>query len=154
MDDQAMRTYLGDHLLGARAVTEVVQRRIDRGDGPDYLTTFLTELEQERGIVEDLLDEFGGSSLPKQAVGWVAEKLGQVKLQLDAVIDGDLRDLLELELFRTGVEGKGCLYRSLRALTADPRIAAVDVDALVDLAARQAEELERHRLAAALAALT
>jgi hypothetical protein len=155
VDHAALRTYLEDHLTGARTVIELVEHRLDRGAGPDYLAQFLEEIRSERQVLQGLADAVGDPAGPaKQAAGWVAEKVGRVKLALDEVLAEGLRDLLELELCTTGVEGKRRLYRSLQAMAGDPLLAEVDVDGLLALADRQAEELERHRLAAAIAALS
>ncbi|WP_370325842.1 hypothetical protein [Euzebya sp.] len=145
--------YLNDHMLGARTVVELVAHRIERGDGPAWLQQFHAELQRDLGVVEQLAGRFETPKAPKQAVGWVAEKVAQLKLKVDAMADETIRDLLELELMRTGVEGKACLWRSLLDFADDPRIADIDLTALIDRAAAQADELEVHRRESARAAL-
>ena len=105
-------------------------------------------------VLRGLADDVGRASAPKQAAGWVAEKAAQLKLVADGHADQDLRDLLELEAMRTGVEGKRCLVRSLRQLGEDPRLARIDLESWEDQVDEQAVQLERIRLAAARAALT
>ncbi len=154
MNEMHLKVYLDDHLMGASTVIELVRRRLDRDDAPPWLHTFLQELQEEREVLQTLARAIGGQASPvKQAAGWVAEKAAQLKLTADAQSDGTLRDLLELETMRTGVEGKRCLIRSLRCLEDDPRIAQVDLDWWQDLAEAQAERLEALRLQAVMAAI-
>ena len=154
MNEAVLKIYLDDHLVGANAVTEMVRRRLDRGDGPMWLNVFLSQLEEEAAVLRDLADEVGRASAPKQAVGWMAEKVAQLKLMADGHADESLRDLLELEAMRTGVEGKRCLVRSLRQVKDDPRLSGMDLESWEQQVDEQATQLERFRLDAARDALT
>lgn len=152
MDDTSLRTYLQDHLAGATGVIELVDRRRSR-EPEAWLDRFRAQLATEHDIVTSLAEQLDSRAHPvKRSAGWMAEKAAQAKLVLDGRGDDALRDLLELEVMRTGVEGKRCLWRTLGELTDDDRIAAIDLDRLRTWAEQQAEELERRRLAAARAA--
>ena len=84
-----------------------------------------------------------------QVVGWLAERMSQIKLQGEALRDGALRDLLELETLSIGVHGKQRLWRSLSAIRdGHPALQALDLDALLETGERQLEIVERHRRAA------
>ncbi len=151
--DQNLAVYLQDHMTGARTVIEMVQRRMDRDDTSPWLHTFASELEEERQMLEGLAERVGSVGMLKQTAGRIVEQMAQVKLQIDGRLDDSLRDLLELEAMRTGVEGKRCLIRSLMALLPDPRLDGVDLSWWESLAKGQAERLEQLRVAAATDAL-
>ncbi len=151
---KTMSTYLEDHLTGATLVIELVDRRRKRDDVEAWMHEFHAQLLSSRRIVQSLADQFStGASHIKQAAGWAAEKAAQVKLALDGDGNEDLRDLLELETMRTGVEGQKCLWRSLQRLD-DERVGAVDIEAHLRTADEQADTLEQFRLDAAVRALT
>lgn len=117
----------------------------------DYLRTFVAELEEERAELHRVMDAFGlQRDKVKDAMGWVAEKAGRLKLNGQLTGYSPLSRLWELEGLMLGVTGKRSLWRSLkRSVGEDPRLGTIDLDHLEKQAQAQLEELERHRLEAA-----
>lgn len=149
-----LRTYLEHHLTGANAVIDLVARRVDDGDGDPWMAQFLRELRDEAAQLRRLADRLPAPQLPHRILGRVAIRGARIRLAFESLRRGEeFRDLLELEMVRTGVEGKQCLWRSLLALDDDPALADLDLDALLRQAHDQATRLERRRTDAARAAL-
>ena len=93
-------------------------------------------------------------SVPRQAAGWLAEKLTQLKVRLDDPATGTLRRLEALEVLAAGIDGKRALWRSLRvAAEGVPGLQDSDYDRLEQRAVEQREVVEGLRLEAAKAAL-
>ncbi len=155
MPDHAdLRVYVEDHLTGANAVIDLVRSRLDRGDPDPWLRRFLAELEQERQVLEDLADDLVAMRLHHRVLGRLATLAARVVLRLEELQHDDaLRDLLEFETMRVGLEGKRALWRTLDLLRDDPVVAKVDVATLDAQAADQVEQVERRRLEAAGTAL-
>lgn len=142
--------YLQDHLGGAAGAIDLLRRRLDDGRGDGELRELLGGIESHRESLEALMRdlEIDRSKL-HQVVGWLAERMSQIKLQGEALRDGALRDLLELETLSIGVHGKQRLWRSLSAIRdGHPALQALDLDALLETGERQLEIVERHRRAA------
>jgi hypothetical protein len=115
----------------------------------------IEEIEADRRILHEIMDRLEARRDPvKMAFGWVAEKAGRLKPNGRILGYSDLSRLEELEGLSLGVEGKAAMWRSLRTLSgADGRLADVDFDQLIGRARSQRTGLERHRRAAAAAAL-
>jgi hypothetical protein len=76
--------------------------------------------------------------------------VGRLKLNGTVLRRSPLSDLIELEAMRLGIEGKGCLWRSLRMLAGtDSRLETSEFEELETRAHAQIYELETMRLAAA-----
>lgn len=96
------------------------------------------------------MDALGTTQNPvKKVVARMGEKVSQLKMD-----DGYLGDLLTLETLSLGIEGKACLWKSLKQVN-DSRAAfsSVDFDALIKRAEGQRSAVEDWRLAVATAAL-
>jgi hypothetical protein len=90
----------------------------------------------------------------KQAAGWIAEKVGQVKFSGVASGDDAHGTFMALESLTLGVAGKACLWKALREVEDEyPPLAAADLDSLIARAESQHSTLERERLAASRRAL-
>ncbi len=86
----------------------------------------------------------------KVAGGWLAEKLGRLKMNGQVLGYSDLSRLEELEGLCLGVEGKLSGWRTLATLAnSDPRLSPIDFAQLEQRARAQRTDLERHRLEAA-----
>jgi len=82
--------------------------------------------------------------------GWLAEKVGRLKLNGRIAGYSPLSRVVELEALGLGVEGKRALWRALAAEAArDARLEGVDLTALGSRAERQRRLIERERLRAA-----
>jgi|SRR5262245_31203383 len=81
---------------------------------------------------------------------WTAERLGRLKLNGRLLRRSPLSRVLDLEAMLLGVEGKAAGWRTLRARAeSDTRLDAGRLDALIDRAYLQIDELERLRVKAA-----
>ncbi len=154
MDVKLLGIYLNDHLAGALAGLELARRaeRENRGNPlGDFLATLLTELEQDRAVLEQVMralkvprDTF------KQSAAWLVERLGRLKLNGRIVRYSPLSRLVELEGLCLGSQGRRAMWRALRRLARTERyLASFDFEALVERAEMQWRTLERWRLQAA-----
>jgi hypothetical protein len=85
----------------------------------------------------------------KRATTWLAEKASRVKFDEHLTGSAELSRVLELEAMSLGIEGKLSLWKSLKAVaSADPRLAARDLDRLIARAREQLDGLEVRRLEA------
>ena len=156
IDLDALRSYVGDHLAGSRAGTEVAERCADGSDGEleGYLRGFLDELAQESATLRTTLDRLEVSPpLSRQAV----TKAGAVVNVVRELLPGGyhaLDRLRDLEALCVGVWGKRLLWSTLlRAATADERLADLPYGELADQAERQERDLLVWRDRAAAEAL-
>jgi len=100
------------------------------------------------------MDRFGArEDHVKVAIGWVAARASQLKFKGELRGYTPLSLLEEIETLSLGVEGKLALWQALRRTQAgDPRLGAIDLDALIDRAGSQRARLEQERMRAAEAA--
>jgi hypothetical protein len=156
--DTALRIYLNDHAAGALAALELARRCRSSNERTPlgmYLASLIEEIEADRRVLDQVMERVGARRDPlKQAAGWLAEKLGRLKLNGRIFGYSDLSRLEELEGLCLGIEGKAALWRSLQSLSErDGRLADLDFSTLLTRARAQRTALERHRRAAAAAAL-
>jgi hypothetical protein len=109
------------------------------------------EIEEDQEIVKSLLRSGGGNeSRLRKAAAWLAEKVGEAKLQLDDTGNGQLRLLEGLETLGLGIQGKLGLWRALRAAsTPESELGALDLPRLERRALDQFARVEAQRLEAA-----
>jgi hypothetical protein len=154
-----LATYLNDHLGGSTGGVELARRaaRANRGNPYGQLLERIThEIEEDIDSLRDVMRRLDvGEDRFKQAAGWSGEKLGRLKLNGQLLGYSPLSRFVELEALVLGVSGKLALWLALqRALEQDPRLAGVDLEALIERARTQRRELEGARRQAAVAALT
>jgi hypothetical protein len=149
---KSLSAYLNDHLVGETLGVELASRASSKNkDKP--LGTFLLllswELEEDRDSLVELMGELG---IRRKRVGgiWggIADKAGRLRLTGSSPLSA----LGELESLDLRINGKLDMWNALRSSVGD-RVVGVDFDALIGRAERQAEALERRRLAAAADAL-
>jgi hypothetical protein len=142
--------YLDDHLAGATAGVELAAKLGSDHEDP-ALAALAEEIRQDRAALEELMERLEIQKNPlKQVVGWVSEKLTRLRFNEQLTGSADLSRLLQIEALSLGVEGKLLLWRALKEIAAmDARLAATDLDNLIDRARRQRETLEPYRLDAA-----
>lgn len=151
--------YLNDHRAGAVAGLELAKRTLDNNRGTEYeafLDRLAADIEEDRVTLEDLMERSGIPKSPvKPAVAWASERIGRLKLNGAITGYSPLSRLIELEGLRLGVQGKLCLWRSLRH-TRPPELKVTDeeLDGLIARAEAQIDGLEEHRLQAAATALS
>jgi hypothetical protein len=158
MSEAGMDTYLNDHLAGAASGSELAEWIRDRADGTklgEIMGSIAEQTEQDRQSLTDLMERMGVTRSPvKQAAGWIAEKVGQVKFSGVASGDDVHGTFMALESLTLGVAGKACLWKALKEVEDEyPPLAATDLDSLIARAESQRSTLERERLAASRRAL-
>jgi hypothetical protein len=158
LGDDRLSIYLNDHLAAATAGTNLARRAAGSNEGTDYgpgLEAVANEIEQDRAALVDVMQRLSvGHDHLKTAVAWGAERAGRLKFNGQLLGYSPLSRLEEIEALSLGVEGKLALWRALRSTQgSDPRLAEVDLDALIDRARSQRRRLERLRTRAADEAL-
>jgi hypothetical protein len=146
--------YLNDHLTGATIGVELVKRARSENKGTElgsFLAELCNELVEDRRALMSLMRDLGiAPSRAKIAAGWIAEKLGRLKLNGEVKEYSPLSRLLELEGLTSGVEGKLGMWLALQEIRdQDERLQSAPLDDLIARARSQSARLEPHRLAAA-----
>lgn len=150
MDDNALGTYLNDHLGGAAFGSDLARKLESEGDASlkADMAEVAPEIEADRETLAGLMDQLEMTQNPvKQVTGWVAEKVGRVKLSGMSSGDEDLGTFLSLEALSLGIEGKRSLWVALQEVQSlDPRLQEVDLPTLITRAESQRGVVERHRI--------
>lgn len=158
MSTDTLEIYLNDHLAGATAAIQLIERmQSDHADDQlaKQLAQLHNEIEDDRDTLRSIVDSVEARQhRVKHVAAAVLEQLGQLKLSKAATGSIELTRLLELETLYLGVHGKRALWRALRAVAVrQPTLATYDCDDLIDRANRQLEVLDGLRIEAATAAL-
>ena len=156
MSTDPLATYLQDHLAGAAAAIELLEMLRDQHEAEsvgDLAAQLVAEVEADRGVLEALARRVAeGSSLLKDATGWLGAKISQLKLGRPPA--GTLGTFQALETLALGVLGKLALWRALLEVApSDARLRGVDFQALAERAQAQHARVEGQRLALARTAL-
>jgi hypothetical protein len=156
MKDDALHTYLEDHLAGAASAIEVIEMLRDQHAGHslgDFAGRLLADVESDREVLDGLVRTVGGgASLLKNATGWLGAKLSHLKLGHSTA--GPLGTMQAVETLALGVLGKLALWRALIEIApSDTRLSGVDLRGLAARAEAQHARLEEQRLALARTAL-
>jgi hypothetical protein len=154
--DTYLGIYLNDHLAGATAGLELAKRVLQATEGTDlgtFMRRLVDEIEEDRETLRDVMAEVdAGEDRLKVAGGWIAEKLGRLKLNGEILGESPLSRVVELESLSLGVEGKRVMWVALLH-TRPERFGAHRLQELIARAERQRDGLEEHRRQAAGAAL-
>ena len=145
----ALAAYLREHLTGADAAIEVVERlRLTHAGSQEgrLFASLFDEFREEREVVRLLLEQIG--AWPQS----VKRLAGQAAVAAHMLAGGGERG--DLSLFRTleslavGVQAKRCLWRALESLLGDEPIpSARSLGGLEAMAVRQWEAIEERRRA-------
>jgi hypothetical protein len=152
--NDALARYLNDHLAGSVVALGLLEHlAADRAGTPDVavLNGVRAEIEADRDVLLELMAQLEiAPSQPRQATGWLVEKVSELKLRLDDSDDGALRRLEGLETVSLGIEGKRGLWHAL-AVAADSAamLPPLDYPELVRRADAQRRVVEELRLQAA-----
>lgn len=116
--DRYLSIYLNDHLAGATAGVELARRAVgsnrDRLELSEMLEGVCAEIEADRETLERVMDRLTvRRSTVKPAAGWLAEKLGRLKLNGQLHGYSPLSRVVELEGLCIGISGKIELWRAL-----------------------------------------
>ncbi|HEV7861977.1 MAG TPA: hypothetical protein VGR20_04725 [Acidimicrobiia bacterium] len=157
-EPQPLEVYLNDHLGGATGACEVTRNAVEKfatSSHRNFLSEFLTEVEEDRATLEEMIRAVGGQPNPmKQAGAWLMEKVSRIKLSPGGTGSEEMSALLTLEMLCIGVEGKICLWAALQQIRGDvEELSAFDLDDLMARAQSQRQGLEKERLTAARPAL-
>ena len=152
--DRLLEIYLADHLAASTAGLALARRSAESNAGTalgDALRRLSTEIEEDRRTLQTIVAELGcRESKAKDAVAWVGEKVGRLKLNGQLRGYSPLSRILELETLSVGVAGKLALWESLESVPSlRARLSAFDLDQLAERARRQRAEIEEHRINAA-----
>lgn len=152
--NRLLEIYLTDHLAAATAGVALARRTAGNNAGSEFggvLRRLAREIEDDRRALEAIVLQLGfRGSKTKEAVAWVGEKVGRLKLNGQIRGYSPLSRVLELEALAVGVGGKLALWETLLELPGIPeRLSAFDLHDLVERARRQRAEILEHRLRAA-----
>ena len=154
MDNLA--TYLNDHLAGSTTGRELAKRTLSNNRGTQFEPTLqwlLGQLVEDRQTLLDIMRAVGApEDHLKKLAAFALERAGRLKLNNSLLSYSPLSRLVELEGLLVGVNGKLAGWRSLQQLD-DERLAAFDLEALVQRALEQRERVEEQRREAARVAL-
>ena len=159
MSTEIFTKYLNDHLAGSVAALELVDhlRGAAKGTQRERLLDVLrSEIEEDQQILRTLLDRAGATeSKIRKAAGWLAEKLGEAKLQVDDPGSGELHWLEALETLALGIQGKLSLWHALEVAANEgkPELRGLDLSRLKHRARDQHGRVEAERLRVAKGAL-
>lgn len=157
--DKLLHIYLADHLAGASVGQELAKRCLasneDNALGEHLRQVLAPAIEGDKRTLESIMDELHAPRRRwKQTAARLAEKGGRLKLNGQLKGYSPLSRLLEVEGLCLGIEGKLSLWRALQQVSSSSgRLQRFDLEALIESAKEQREDMERHRLAAAEEAL-
>ena len=139
------------------AALELVDRlaQLCRGTEREKLFRGLqAEIEEDQAVLKQLIRAIGGKeSKVRKAAAWLAEKIGEAKLDLDDTGGGELRLLEALETLELGIQGKLGLWRALETASAGtPELGRLDWSRLQRRARDQFDRVEAQRLQVAKSA--
>ena len=154
MANKHLAIYLNDHLAGATGALELLAH-LQEGHAAtplgDALTQLHAEIEADRQELEHLIDRLDiGVSSPRKIGVWLAEKLAQLKLQMDDKANGSMHLFEGLEALALGIQGKRGLWQVLAAVSrAAPELGELDYHQLIQRSEDQYRRAEALRLQSA-----
>ena len=149
LSSELLPIYLNDHLAAATAGCDLARRAAGANQGAelgDFLDWFAAEAEADRAQLEDVMHRLDVGRDPlKVGAGWLAEKLGRLKLNGRLLEYSPLSRVVELEALIAGSMARLSLWRTLAAAAPeDPRLADIDFVLLVERVGEQLSGLIRH----------
>src|SRR4051812_20273495 len=151
--------YLNDHLAGATAGVELAKRVTGAHEGMPVaapLQRLTAEIIEDRQALVAIMTSVDVTPQRyKRGAAWLAERVGRLKLNGHVLSRSPLSSLVELEMLRLGVEGKGAGWRTLlQRAPHDDRLDTDRLEGLLDRACRQSAELEELRAQTAASVIT
>ena len=142
-----LELYLSDHLTGATAgVNRIERMAADYVDTPVYaeLATVAAEIRSDRELLRNVIEDLGLARKPyRQAVAWVGERVGRLKLNGRVLERSPMTMLLEAELMRSAVVGKLGGWQTIREHAEDLQLDPQVFEDLIASSHRQLETLDR-----------
>ncbi|HLV20806.1 MAG TPA: hypothetical protein VKZ49_07985 [Polyangiaceae bacterium] len=150
-----LHIYLHDHLGAAAAGAELARRaaavEANTEIGP-ALRKLASDIQHDRKQLRAAMVALGAKPRAPlhEGLGWLAEKLGRLKLNGRIVSRSPLSRLMEIEGLHAGVMAKRGVWQTLQELRQnEPRLAECDVEGMLARADDQARRLrELHHYAA------
>jgi hypothetical protein len=147
---EGLPTYLNDHLAGATAARDLIERVAKDAEGTSlgaFLTTLLYDIEADRTDLRAIMRRLDVDERRlEQVVGAVGERAARFKFDVIDRHAGEMNRVLELESMAMGIQGKTALWTTVQILArSEPRLADVDLDRLAARAREQLQEVERRR---------
>lgn len=140
-----MNLYMSDHLTGATAGAERIERMAHAYvDTPVYapLSELADEIRLEREFLRRLIRSLGlRRPRHRQAAGWVGERVGRLKSNGRLTRRSPMTLVLEAELMRSAVAGKQGIWQTLSTHAAQLELDPQVFDDLEERGARQIETL-------------
>jgi hypothetical protein len=152
MKNDALTTYLQDHLAGALHAIELLKAMREHFSGQRlgiFAGELLSEVETDRDVLANLTKRLGGTvGGMKEWAAWLTEKVSRLKLKHGSA-DG-LGTFEALEFLVIGIHGKRALWRAMEAVAPnDPRLHDINFAELIARAENQHQRVEERRLACA-----
>ena len=157
MSRKHLSTYLNDHLAGSVAAVEILDRLMQEAeDLAPLLGQLKRDIEWDREQLKNLMSRLKIAESPlRKAGGWIAERMTEMKLEIDDDSRGRLRRLELLEALVLGIGGKLALWKALNAASVEEgRLQGLDYGILMQRAKEQRDRADELRMAAARQALT
>jgi hypothetical protein len=150
--NDALVTYLQDHLAGALHAIELLKAMCRHFDGEplgSFAAEVLAEVEADRDVLAKITEHVGGApGGVKEWGAWLTEKVSRLKLKHGAS-DG-LGTFEALEFLAIGIQGKRALWRVLaEALPFNEVLQGFDFAELICRAENQYKRVEQQRLTCA-----
>jgi len=145
----SLAIYLHDHYAGSHFAIELldsIQKQYTGEPLGDFAQRISEEIEQDRHVLRHLIDTIGKTHLDAaEVLGWLSEKVGQLKLRRDH--SGGLGTFEALEMLALGIQGKVSLWNVLPEIRkVDRRVPDLDFPTLLDRAQKQYSQVEEQRL--------
>jgi hypothetical protein len=146
-----LATYLHDHLAGSNFAIDLLKTLRDEHDGEPlgrFAAELLVQVEEDREVLQGIVERVGKGPALKEAAAWLAEKLSQLKLRRS--VAGGHATFEALEALALAILGKLALWRALPVIAeTDARVRGPDFDQLTARAQAQHVSVEERRLQAA-----
>jgi hypothetical protein len=150
--NNALSTYLNDHLAGAEFAIELLGRLADshpQDPVGTLATKVLIDVAADRDVLQELCDatDARGNHL-KVAGAWLAERMSRLKLRLGS--EAGLGEFESLEMLSIGILGKLKMWQTLRSIASSVQeLNPLNFSRLISRAEQQHDALEQFRLAMA-----
>ena len=155
MSKEHLGIYLNDHLAGSNVALEILDHlAVEAPDLASPLAALKADVNEDRQQLLALMASLEISeSRARKAGSWIAEKVAEVKLEVDDDQTGPLRRLERLEALAVGIYGKIELWQALNALSMSKPFGELNYEVLIRRGEEQRARVDVWRLQAAKTAL-
>lgn len=147
LETRLIGIYLNDHLTGATGGAQLFRRATSSFAGSpigDEVADLAEQVLEDRKSLQRIMRALDVTeNKPQVALGWVAERVGRLKLNGRLLTRSPLSDVVELEGLRVAVNAKTSGWQVLRLVADhDDRLDPAELDALLERARDQSRRLE------------